>query len=157
MTKAELTEYIKENFTGRAELIENDQPEPYFIIKADEVVAFSRLIHDDPKLQMSFLMNLSGVDTGERFEVIYNVCSYRLKHRLFFKIILDHDKPEIDTVMKIWPAANWYEREIWELFGITVRDHPNLTRFLLPDDWDEGHPMCKGWVGKNVEPMPERN
>jgi NADH-quinone oxidoreductase subunit C len=156
MTKAELTEYIKENFTGRPELIENDQPEPYFLIKAKNVVAFSRLIHDDPKLQMTFLMNLSGVDTGERFEVVYNACSYRLKHRLFFKVILDHDKPEIDTVMEIWPAANWYEREIWELFGITVRDHPNLTRFLLPEDWDEGHPMRKGWVGKNVEPLPER-
>ncbi len=156
MTKEELTEYIKDNFSGEPEVIENDQPEPYFIVKAEDVVAFSRFIHDDPKLQMTFMMSLSGVDTGERYEIVYNICSYRLKHRVFFKTILNHEKPEVDTVLDIWPAANWYEREVWELFGITIRNHPNLTRFLLPEDWDEGFPMCKGWVGKDVIPFPER-
>ena len=156
MTKEELTEYLKENFSGQLELIENDQSEPYFIVKPDQVVAFASFIHDDPKLQMTFMMNLSGVDTGEHFEVVYNICSYRLKHRVFFKTILDHDKPEIDTVMNVWPAADWYERELWELFGVNIRNHPNLTRFLLPDDWDQGFPMCKDWVGKDVIPFPER-
>lgn len=156
MTKEELTEYIKANFSGELEVIESSQPEPYLIIKADAVVAFSKLLHDDPKLQMTFMMSLSAVDTGERYEIVYNVCSYRLKHRLLFKTILDHDKPEIDSVLNIWPAANWYEREAWELYGINIRNHHNLTRFLLPEDWDEGHPMRKGWVGKDVIPFPER-
>lgn len=155
MTKEELTSYLKENYGG-LELIENNQPEPYIVIESDKVVDFARFIHDDPRLQMTFLMNLAAVDTGERFEMIYNVCSYRLKHRLFIKIILDHEKPEIDSVMKIWPAADWYEREAWELFGINIRNHPNLTRFLLPDDWDQGFPMRKNWVGRDVEPLPER-
>jgi len=105
---------------------------------------------------MTFLMNLSAVDTGERFEVVYNVCSYRFKHRVFFKTIIDRNRPEIDTVMKVWPAANWFEREAWELFGINVCNHPDLTRFLLPEDWDEGFPMRKDWVGKDVIPFPER-
>jgi NADH-quinone oxidoreductase subunit C len=156
MTKEELTSYLKENFPGRLEVIENNQPEPYFIVEAGQVVDFARFLHDDPRLQMTFMMNLAGVDTGERFEVVYNVCSYRLKHRLLFKTFLDHEKPEIDTVLKVWPAAIWYEREIWELFGIDVRNHPDLTRFLLPDDWDEGFPMRKGWVGRDVVPFPER-
>jgi len=155
MTKEELTAYLKENF-GELELIENNQPEPYFIVKAEKVVDFARFIHDDPKLQMTFMMNLAAVDTGERYEIIYNVCSYRLKHRLFFKTILDHEKPEIDSVMKVWRAADWYEREAWELFGINIRNHPNLTRFLLPEDWDQGFPMRKGWIGRDVEPLPER-
>ena len=156
MTKDELTRHITENFSGAIEIIENNQPEPYFIVKAGELRDFSRFIHDDPQLMLNFLMNLSAVDTGERFETVYNVCSYRHKHRIFFKVLLEHDSPEVDSVMKIWPAANWYEREAWELFGILIHDHPNLTRFLLPDDWDQGYPMRKDWVGLDVIPLPER-
>ena len=107
------------------------------------------------KLLMTFMMNLTCIDTRETFEIVYNVCSYRLKHRIYYKIILDHDKPEFDTVIDIWTAADWYEREIWELFGVNVKGHPNLKRFLLPDDWDDGYPMRKDWVGKNVIPFPD--
>ncbi len=157
MNKSELAEYIVENFSGTLETIETDQPEPYFLVKSGELLAFSRFIHDDPRLMLHFLMNLSAVDTGERFEIVYNVCSYRHKHRIYFKVAIDdHDRPEIESVMDVWPAANWHEREAWELFGINVRNHPNLTRFLLPDDWDQGHPMRKDWVGRDVIPLPER-
>ena len=156
MTKEELTEYITGNFSGTLEIIETKQPEPYFIVKDNELRDFARFIHDDPQLMLTFLMNLSAVDTKERYETVYNVCSYRHKHRIFFKVFLDHDKPEVDSVMKIWPAANWYEREAWELFGILIHDHPNLTRFLLPEDWDQGYPMRKDWVGRDVIPLPER-
>lgn len=156
MTKDELLAYIKENFSGELEVIENEQPEPYFIVKAQDLVEFSRFLHDDEKLLMTYMMNLSAVDTTENFEIVYNVCSLRLKHRIYFKIIFDYDKAVFDSVIDIWKAADWYEREIWELFGIDVKGHPNLKRFLLPDDWDEGHPMRKGWQGKNVIPMPER-
>ncbi|MEE9443876.1 MAG: NADH-quinone oxidoreductase subunit C [candidate division Zixibacteria bacterium] len=156
MTKAELLDYIKENFSGELEVIENEHPEPYFIVKAQDLVEFSRFIHDDERLLMTFLMNLSAVDTTEQFEIVYNVCSYRFKHRIYFKIIFDYIKPEFDSVIDVWRAADWYEREIWELFGINVKGHPNLKRFLLPDDWDDGYPMRKGWQGKNVIPMPER-
>lgn len=156
MTKAELITHITTTFPGRLELIENTQPEPYFIVQPEDLITFSRFIHDDPALQMTFLMNLAGVDTGERYEVVYNVCSYQLKHRLFFKIQLPHDNPEFDTIMQVWPAANWYEREIWELFGMTVRNHPNLTRFLLEDDWNEGFPLRKGWTGTDFIPLPDR-
>lgn len=156
MTREELTEYIKENFSGEIEVIENDQTEPYLIVKTGEVISFARFIHDDLKLQMTFLMNLSGVDTREAFEIVYNVCSLKYKHRIFFKIILDRTKPEFESAISVWPSANWYEREVWELFGINVAGHPNLTRFLLPDDWDQGAPLRKDWVGRDVIPFPER-
>lgn len=155
MTKEELIAYIQENFSGKVELIENDMAEPYYQVAAGDIVEFSRFIHDDPKLMLNFLMNLSGVDTKEHFEVVYNVCSYRHKHRIFFKTVLPYEKAEIDTVIDVWPAANWYEREAWELFGITFVGHPNLKRFLLPDDWDQGHPLRKDWVGRDVIPFPE--
>lgn len=155
MTKDEMTAYLQENYSGELEFIETKQPEPYMIVKSDELVDFARFLHDDIKLLMTFMMNLAAVDTGETFEIVYNVCSYRLKHRLLFKIILDHDRPEFKTVKGVWPAADWYEREIWELFGINVIGHPNLKRFLLPDDWDQGNPLRKDWVGRDVIPFPE--
>jgi NADH-quinone oxidoreductase subunit C len=156
MTKSELTAHITAGFSGRLEVLENPQLEPYVIVNPEDLVAFARYLHDDPALQMTFLMNLAGVDTGERFEVVYSVCSYQLKHRLLFKIQLPRDNAEFDSVMQIWPAANWYEREVWELFGMTVRNHPNLTRFLLADDWNEGFPMRKGWTGTDFIPLPDR-
>lgn len=157
MTKEELTFYIQEQFSGKLELVETDQPEPYFIVGKGDLLDFARFIHDDPRTMLHFLMSLSAVDTGEGFEMVYNVCSYRHKHRILFKVRIDsRDNPEIESVHKIWPAANWYEREVWELFGINILNHPYLKRFLLPDDWDQGNPMLKDWVGKDVIPMPER-
>jgi NADH:ubiquinone oxidoreductase subunit C len=155
MTKQELIDHIQGNFTGSAEVIENDHPEPYFKIAPAELQSFARFIHDDPRLQLHFLMNLSGVDTTEAFEVVYNVCSYTKKHRIFFKIVLDRENPEFDTVISIWPGANWFEREVWELYGINVRNHPDLRRFLLTEDWDEGFPMRKGWTGTDFVTLPE--
>lgn len=155
MTKPELTEYIQKNFSGSLEIIENEQPEPYFKIARDDVQKFARFIHDDPELEMNFLMNLAGVDTTEAYEVVYNVCSYTKKHRLFFKVELNRENPEVETVIPVWLAANWYEREAWELFGIDVRNHPDLRRFLLTDDWDEGFPMRKGWTGTDFVTLPE--
>lgn len=157
MTKEELTSYLQENFAGEFEVIENGQSEPYLIIKLGDINRFCHFIHDDTRLLFTFLMNLSGVDTGDKFEVVYNVCSYRYKMRLYIKVQLPYEKAEIDSVRDIWPGANWFEREIWELFGINVIGHPNLKRFLLPDDWDQGYPMRKNWQGRDVIPFPERN
>lgn len=156
MIKEQLTAYIKEKFSGALEVIETKQAEPYFVIKAEDVVLFSRFLHDDSNLQLTFLMNMAAVHTGERYEMVYNICSYQKKHRIFFKIILDGENPRIDSVISVWKAANWYEREVWELYGISVNGHPNLTRFLLPDDWDEGFPMRRGWTGTDFIPMPDK-
>lgn len=156
MTKQELTSYIQEKFSGEIQVIENDQKEPYLIIQPKDLHRFCRFIYDDTRLLLTFLMNMSGVDTKERFEVVYNVCSYRYKLRLYFKILIPYDKAEFDTIRDIWPVADWFEREIWELFGVNVNGHPNLKRFLLPDDWDQGYPMRKDWQGRDVITLPER-
>jgi NADH-quinone oxidoreductase subunit C len=156
VTKDELIAYLKATYTGALDVIENQQKEPYLKIAAGEVAQFSRLIHDDSSLRMTYLMNLAAVDTGQTIEIVYNVCSYHLTHRLLFKTVIDREHPRIESVISVWPAANWYEREIWELYGVEVNGHPNLTRFLLTDDWDEGHPMRKGWTGTDFIVMPER-
>jgi NADH:ubiquinone oxidoreductase subunit C len=109
----------------------------------------------DETLQFDHLCNLGGTDTGERLEVHYQLASIYKNNRIDFKVILTDDKPSVPTVQDIWPAANWYEREMWELYGINVEGHNNLTRFLLPDDWDQGHPMRKDWDAPDFIRLPE--
>jgi NADH-quinone oxidoreductase subunit C len=83
-----------------------------------------------------------------RFEVIYHLHSLERNQRLRLKCRVSganpSDNPEIDSVTGVWRAANWYEREVFDMFGITFRNHPNLVRILMPIDW-EGHPLRKDY------------
>jgi NADH-quinone oxidoreductase subunit C len=92
------------------------------------------------------LSGVTGVDwypMEPRFEVIYLLHSMeRRSERLRLKCRLHGDNPEIDSVTGVWPGANWYERETFDLFGIVFRNHPNLTRIMMPDEWI-GHPLRK--------------
>lgn len=156
MNREELIAYLLEKFSGKIELLETGKAEPFFILKnGGDLVSFCRELKDDVKLEMNFLCNIGAVDTGERFEVVYNVASIRNKYRFDFKMIFDYEKAEIESVREIWPGANWHEREVWELYGINVKNHDNLTRFLLPDDWDQGFPMRKDWDAPDFKRMPE--
>ena len=92
------------------------------------------------------LSGITGVDwypVEPRFEVVYFLHSMeRRGERLRLKCRLSGDNAEIDSVTSVWSGANWYEREIFDLFGVQFRNHPNLTRIMMPDDWD-GHPLRK--------------
>ena len=77
-----------------------------------------------------------------RFRVVYHLYSLGEFKRLRLEVRLPGDKPEIDSVVSVWPAANWYEREVFDMFGVGFTGHPNLRRILLPQDW-EGHPLRK--------------
>jgi NADH-quinone oxidoreductase subunit C len=77
-----------------------------------------------------------------RFEVVYHLHSFSKKVRVRLKARLSGAKPEIETGCGVYPAANWYERETYDLFGVVFLNHPDLRRILLPDDW-EGHPLRK--------------
>lgn len=79
-----------------------------------------------------------------RFEIVYLLHSIRNNQRLRLKCMLPGDNPEIDSVFEIYSAADWYEREAFDLFGVKFRNHPNLKRILMPDDW-EGHPLRKDY------------
>ena len=79
-----------------------------------------------------------------RFEVIYHLHSVSRNERLRLKCLLGGEGPEIDSATAVWRSANWYEREIFDLFGIVFRNHPDLTRILMPEEW-EGHPLRKDY------------
>ncbi len=101
------------------------------------------------KLDQTFtrISTVTAVDRypGEpRFEVVYHLHSIERKQRLRLKCRLGGENPEIDSVTPVWRGANWYEREVFDLFGIRFKGHPDLRRILLPEDW-EGHPLRKDY------------
>ncbi len=155
MTKDELKAYVAEHFGDRMKPLDTGRYDPMFQVEADRLLEVAQALRDDENLKFDYLCNLAGVDTTEHFEVVYNIASVTKNLRLDFKVILPRDNAEIESVQKIWPAANWYEREMWELFGINVLNHGNLKRFLLPDDWDQGFPMRKDWDAPDFKRMPE--
>jgi NADH-quinone oxidoreductase subunit C len=109
------------------------------------IVDLCRYLKDSEKF-----LRLSGVTAVDlhpaepRFEVIYHLHSLERNQRLRVKCRLGGTNPEIDSATGVWRGANWYEREVFDMFGITFRNHPNLVRILMPIDW-EGHPLRKDY------------
>jgi NADH-quinone oxidoreductase subunit C len=100
------------------------------------------------------LSTVTAVDRGPaepRFEVVYHLHSIERNERLRLKARLAGAEPEIESVTSVWRGANWYEREVFDLFGIRFTGHPDLRRIMMPDDW-EGHPLRKDYpiTGKRV-------
>ena len=155
MTKEELKDYVEKTFAGKATLLESGKFDLLFQIAPADLLEFAGAIKADPQLQLDYLCCLTGIDTGEHFEVHYAVTSITTHLRLDFKLVLPYDGAEIESVQSVWPAANWFEREIWELYGVDILNHGNLKQFLLPDDWDQGHPMRKDWDAPDFIRMPE--
>ncbi|MFQ6007830.1 MAG: NADH-quinone oxidoreductase subunit C [Candidatus Zixiibacteriota bacterium] len=155
MTKEELKEYILTHFAGKLTPLETGRYDPMFLVKREDLLQIAQTLKNDENLRFDYLCNLGGVDTKEHFEVIYNLASITKTLRVDLKVILPYDGAEVESVQQIWSGANWFEREMWELYGINVRNHDNLRRFLLPDDWDQGYPLRKDWDAPDFVRLPE--
>ena len=79
-----------------------------------------------------------------RFQLSYHILSHALKQRIRLRAMVNGDEPVVESSTVVWPGANYYEREVFDLFGVRFEGHPNLRRILMPDDW-EGHPMRKDY------------
>ncbi len=105
------------------------------------------ILRDDPSCPFNFLSDLTCVDwhpSEPRFEVVYHLFSIPKKERVRLKARLDGASPVIESVTTVWPAANSYEREVFDLFGVRFTGHPHLERIMMPDNW-EGHPLRKDY------------
>jgi NADH-quinone oxidoreductase subunit C len=118
---------------------------PAFVIVAPAAVKqVSRFLKEDPDLSFDVLMCLSGVDYKEKFAVAYHLHSMKHRHAIGLKAMLPHENPSLPTVDDVWPAANFQEREAFDLYGIVFEGSKDLRRILLPEDW-EGHPLRKDY------------
>lgn len=107
-------------------------------------------LRDDPALRYDMLIDLTGVDWRvrvPRFDVVYQLYSTDNRHRLRIKSGVNalERGDSIPTASDLWAAANWLERECYDMFGINFADHPDLRRILLPEDWNEGYPLRKDY------------
>lgn len=121
-----------------------------------EVMQFLR---DDPDLQYNFLMDLTAVDTMQlersraaRFEVVAHLYSLSHNSRVRVKAPVPEDDPRIDSLMPVWEGANWFEREAYDMFGLTFTDHPDLRRILMFDGF-EGYPLRKDYPTDKEQPL----
>jgi NADH-quinone oxidoreductase subunit C len=118
---------------------------PGIIIDKDDVVYVCRILKEDEELSYDLLLDEFGVDRFQkknRFEVICNVYSVKFKDRLFIRIKLDSKYPEMNTLSSVWLAANWHEREAYDMFGINFIAHPDLRRIYMPEEYEQ-HPLRK--------------
>ena len=102
------------------------------------------LKHEQGFVRLSTVTGVDWYPSEPRFEVVYHLHALRPSRRLRLKCKLRGELPAIDSVCSVWRAANWYEREVFDLFGINFFNHPNLKRIMLPQDW-EGHPLRKDY------------
>jgi NADH-quinone oxidoreductase subunit C len=105
------------------------------------------LLRDHSELRFNYLADVTCVDwypNEPRFEVVYHLLAIASKQRVRLKVKLDGSDPRLDSVTSVWPSANGYEREVFDLFGIRFEGHPYLRRIMMPDNW-EGHPLRKDY------------
>lgn len=122
-----------------------ERGEPTLFIAPPLIVDVCRFLkHEQAFIRLSSITAVDWVPAEPRFEVVYNLHSLDRNQRLRLKCWVSEAECEIDSVTGVWRSANWYEREVFDLFGIRFRNHPDLRRILMPSDW-EGHPLRKDY------------
>ncbi len=120
-----------------------DRQELTITIPSEQIIAAVTAL----KPTYNFLEDVTCVDwypSEPRFAITWHILSHSLKARVRLKSLLPGDSPSIDSITSVWPSANFYEREIFDLFGVHFGAHPNLTRIMMPEDW-QGHPLRKDY------------
>jgi NADH-quinone oxidoreductase subunit C len=120
--------------------------DPFCVVKRERIVEVCRFLKAEPGLELDFLEDLTAIDWPKRnvIEVVYHLLSYTHRHSIVLKVEADRASPIVPTVEGVWKTANWFEREVYDLFGVTFEGHPDLRRIMLPDDWI-GHPLRKDY------------
>jgi NADH/F420H2 dehydrogenase subunit C len=116
------------------------------IVPASRLLEVMRFLRDRPEASFDFCSDVTASDwpqRAERFDVIYNLYSIRHRRRVRIKVRAGEDTP-VPSVSGIWPAANWLEREVLDLFGVRFVGHPDPRRILMPEEW-QGHPQRKDY------------
>ena len=135
---------LQERFPSSVLEIKGFRGEVTVTVEKKEILAICKFLSSDPDLQYTYLTDLCGVDLlpkNPRFEIVYQLCSMKNTQKLRLKTRTAENEP-VPSVESIWKAANWYEREVYDLLGIPFENHPDLRRIMMWDGY-EGHPLRK--------------
>ncbi|PJF22020.1 MAG: NADH-quinone oxidoreductase subunit C [Phototrophicales bacterium] len=136
---------VRAAFPDKVQAVKHFRDETTIIVAPEDVPTVLKYLRDTPGLLYNYLSDISAVDyypentRPGRFGVSYHIYSMLYNRRLRVKAFVDEDEPVIPSVVTIWPAANWLEREIMDMMGIDFDGNPDKRRLLMPQDWD-GHP-----------------
>jgi NADH-quinone oxidoreductase subunit C len=160
---AELAERLRGHFTD----VLVAREEVTGIVGRDDLHQCLVTLRDDPDLSFDFLSSLTATDwpnQDPRFWVAYELRSMSANHRVRVKVGVPLSDPHVPSVTPLFPTANWHEREVFDFYGVVFDGHPDLTRILLPDDW-EGFPLRKDeelggvntrYHGASIPPVDQR-
>jgi len=147
-------EKLRRRFGDNVVSTHSDFGDDTALVRRERIVEILIFLRDDPDLRFEFMMDLTGVDyLGEepRFEVVYHLYSFEKKHRVRIKARIPEEDPVIDSAVSVWPGIDWYEREAYDMYGIRFRNHPNLKRILMYEEF-VGHPLRKDYPKARRQP-----
>ena len=113
------------------------------IITPGDLLTSAEILRNKPELSFDYLFCQTCVDWKTHLTMVYHLDSTKYRHQVVMKIQLDRNKPEIETVSHIWRTAEFHEREIYEMFGVNILNHPDLRLLILPDGWEGKNPLRK--------------
>jgi NADH-quinone oxidoreductase subunit C len=150
-----LTEKITARFGGEILSAQSARGEETFTIDRERAYEIFRALRDEPDFGFNALSDVTAVDWLERkprFDVVYHLNSLTRGHRIRVKIAVDGPEPWVHSVVGLWGAADWLERECFDMFGIVFKGHPDLRRILMYDSF-EGHPLRKDYLFNKRQPI----
>lgn len=138
---------LAQQFPDKVSDFKGEVMEPYLTVEGSAIVEVCRFLRDGAGLNFEVLSDLTALDwpKQEKIQVVYHLFSYTHNHQVVLKVDLPRDNPKIATVEGVWKVANWFEREVYDLFGVIFEGHSDLRRIMLPEDWI-GYPLRKDYV-----------
>lgn len=140
-----LNEELKTNINGLLASATFDETGEWLNINVNDTdwLTFAKQLRSDEKLQFDYLFCLTCIDFKTNLTMVYHLSSTIFRHNIVIKIVLNNQKPQIESVCGIWKTAEFHEREVYEMFGVNFLNHPDLRLLILPDGWEGKNPMRK--------------
>jgi NADH-quinone oxidoreductase subunit C len=147
MTTPEIIAHLQSHFPNAILAAHVESKHPRIEISVENWRAVAEHLYKSSDLQFDWLRCLSAIDyaADQKMACVYDLWSFHHKHFIAVKVFMPRDNPHMATVCDLWPAADWQEREAFDMFGIIFDNHPDLRRILLADDW-VGYPLRKDYV-----------
>ncbi len=151
---------LRESFGARILETHDFRGDHTAVVDRSAIPDILRFCRDDPALRFEILMDLTAVDylkypgreDGPRFEVVYHLYSLTHNHRSRLKVRVEEEDAVVPTAVPLWPVANWFEREVWDMFGIRFEGHPDLRRLLMYEEF-QGYPLRKDYPVNRRQPL----
>jgi NADH-quinone oxidoreductase subunit C len=157
---AQIVQRLRDRFGGAVLETHEHRGDATLVVERAMLIDVLAFCRDEPSLAFDVLMDLTAVDylrypgreDGPRFEVVYHLYSLGHNHRVRVKTRVDEDDAQVPTAVDLWPIANWFEREVWDMFGVRFAGHPDPRRLLMYEEF-VGHPLRKDYPINRRQPL----